>query len=309
MYHFIVNLQARSGKGRETWDIVEEELNNRGIEYNAYFTEHNYHGTELAKSLTFDGKTRKIVVVGGDGTLNEVVSGIIRLDTVTLGYIPAGSSNDLARSLKMPTNPLKALEAILKPKYYTMMDVGELHYGGNKRRFLVSTGMGFDAAICYLANHTDSKEKLNKLKLGNMTYTAIALKLLFKRQNFKATITLDDVKKQSFKKVIFIATMNCKYEGGGYKFCPDAEPNDRKLDVVVFDSISLPRILALMPIAKKGLHKNVKGVHIYQASKVEIFAEGGRQPVHLDGEAGFFQSNVIIKCADSPIKLICASKI
>ena len=76
----------------------------------------------------YDG-IKTIVVLGGDGTLNEVINGIENFDDVTLGYIPSGSSNDLARSLKIPRKPKKSLEMVLRPSRYIYLDYGEITFG------------------------------------------------------------------------------------------------------------------------------------------------------------------------------------
>ncbi|MBE6014151.1 MAG: diacylglycerol kinase family lipid kinase [Lachnospiraceae bacterium] len=303
MYHFIVNPNARTGKGRLIWNKLQTELDAAGIEYSVYFTEHTYHATEIVKSLTYDTILRKIIVVGGDGTMNEVINGIVNLDSVILGYIPAGSSNDLARSLGISSNPMTALNDILNPKYYTMMDIGELTYGNNKRRFDVSAGMGFDAAVCHMADKSKLKNKLNKIGLGKLTYFGIAIKQLFLRKPFKMTLTLDDVRKVTFNKVVFFAAHNHKYEGGGFMFCPKALMNDGMLDVIVADSIAPLRIAMLLPKAMKGKHVNARGIHIYRAARIDVVA-ASKEPVHMDGESGFFQTHISARCLEKRIKII-----
>ena len=303
MYHFIVNPHARTGKGKEIWRKIETELDARGVEYSVYFTEHPYHATEIVKSLTYDNIQRKIVIVGGDGTMNEAINGMINIENVILGYIPAGSSNDLARSLGISHDPLKALEDILSPRYYTDMDLGEMTYGNNKKRFDVSCGIGYDAAVCHRALHSKLKKKLNKIKLGKLTYFGIAINQLFTRKPFKATVILDDVRKLKFNKVVFVAAHNHKYEGGGFMFCPDAVFNDGKLDVIIADSIRPLRIAMLLPKALKGKHVGKRGINIFRASKIEVISDT-KEPVHTDGESGFFQNHISMKCLDKKVRII-----
>ncbi|HOO28131.1 MAG TPA: diacylglycerol kinase family protein, partial [Lachnospiraceae bacterium] len=136
-----------------------------------------------------------IIVLGGDGTINEVLTGIRDYDLVTLGYIPAGSSNDLARDLMLARNPALALQAVLHPKEYTYMDVGVIRYQDDGKNFGVSAGIGYDAAICHEALHSGMKDFLNKLHLGKLTYVGIALKQLAKTKNSGCTVILDDSRK------------------------------------------------------------------------------------------------------------------
>ena len=133
MYTFIANPNARSGRGILLWKQIEKILQEKEIEYKVLFTKYQHHATRLVHDLTSDSASHTIVVLGGDGTLNEVIDGIVYLDKVTLGYIPLGSGNDFARGLGLPTDIHGALEQILAPTHYTAMNVGVLDYE-NKHR-------------------------------------------------------------------------------------------------------------------------------------------------------------------------------
>ena len=124
MYTFIANPNARSGRGILLWKQIEKILQEKEIEYKVLFTKYQHHATRLVHDLTSDSASHTIVVLGGDGTLNEVIDGIVYLDKVTLGYIPLGSGNDFARGLGLPTDIHGALEQILAPTHYTAMNVG-----------------------------------------------------------------------------------------------------------------------------------------------------------------------------------------
>ena len=303
MYHFIVNPNARTGKGKEIWKRIETELNATGTEYSVYFTKGVHHATEIVRGLTYDGIQRRIVVIGGDGTMNEVINGIVRPESVILGYIPAGSSNDLARSLGISSELYKALSDVLNPKYYFDMDIGELSFDGTVRRFAVSAGVGYDAAVCHQALNSRFKKKMNKLKLGKLTYFGIAIKQLFVRKPFGATLILDDSRKFRFEKVVFMAVHNQKYEGGGFMFCPDAVSNDGKLDIIIADRLPSIRIAMLLPKAFKGKHVGKKGIYIYRASKVELICDN-KQPVHLDGESGGMRTGVMARLPGERVRII-----
>ena len=109
MYHFIVNPNARSGLGQKVWKDLEIMLKTRNIEYEVHFTKYQKHATAMTQKITSDGNEHTVVALGGDGTVNEVVNGIVDFDKTILGYIPIGSSNDFARGLKLPKEPEKAL--------------------------------------------------------------------------------------------------------------------------------------------------------------------------------------------------------
>ena len=144
---FIVNPASKTGRGIEIWREVEKVLKGSEIEYEVYYTKKIGHGTELARKLTEAPGEHMLVALGGDGTVNEVVNGIVRIQDTILGYIPTGSGNDLAGALKLPTDPMTSIEHILENKSHLHMNVGGAQVEGETRRFAVSCGMGWDAAI------------------------------------------------------------------------------------------------------------------------------------------------------------------
>lgn len=107
MYHFIVNPNSRSGLGLSLWAQIEPELQKRKIDYTVFFTQYQKHAWEYTEKLTSDHTYHTLVVLGGDGTVNEVINGIQDFSKVTLGYIPTGSSNDFARSFKIWLNKIR----------------------------------------------------------------------------------------------------------------------------------------------------------------------------------------------------------
>ena len=123
MYYFIINPHSRSGYGFKVWKRIEKLLKLECVEYRAFLTERPGQAAEYADQLTKGcQEPRIIVVVGGDGTVNEVLDGLSFCNTITLGYIPTGSGNDLARSLRLPRSPRKCLKKVLRPKYHKLMD-------------------------------------------------------------------------------------------------------------------------------------------------------------------------------------------
>lgn len=104
MYHFIANPNARSGQGLALWEKIKLKLIAEHIDYQIHFTHHRHHATEIAAELTASGDPVTIVVLGGDGSVDEVICGLQNLSLVTLGYIPIGSGNDLAGDL--PFHPI-----------------------------------------------------------------------------------------------------------------------------------------------------------------------------------------------------------
>lgn len=303
MYTFIVNPNARSGLGQSIWSELETILKKEKIEYEVFFTKYQKHATNITHEITSDGEEHTIIALGGDGTVNEVVNGIAHYDKTIFGYIPIGSSNDFARGLELPTNPIDALNMILTCPHLHPMNVGELRYKNKLRRFAVSAGIGFDADICHEAVVSRLKYLLNKLKLGKLTYVGIAIHRLFLTKPCTVTVTLDHEKELTFPKTYFVAIMNNRFEGGGVKFCPKAQNDDDKLDIIVANDMPKLKVLTLFPTAFAGLHVRFKGVHIYKGINIDIHSERPL-PVHTDGEPIFLQNDVSACCATKKLRVI-----
>ncbi len=303
MYNFIVNPNARSGLGQAVWNDLEAILIKENIEYQVFYTKYQKHATSIVRDITSNGEENIIVALGGDGTVNEVVNGIVDFSKTILGYIPIGSSNDFARGLNLPTNPVEALNTTLACPHLHPMNVGEMRYKDKLRRFAVSAGIGFDADICHEVVVSRVKKFLNKLKLGKLTYVCVALHRLIVTSPCKYEITIDGAKKVSYEKAYFAAIMNNRYEGGGAKFAPNAKNDDDKLDVCVVANIGKLKALTLFPMAFAGIHTKFKGVYMHRAADFRIRASR-TLPLHTDGEPIFLQNDISVCCAPKKLRVI-----
>lgn len=303
MYTFIVNPNAKTGLGSQVWSSLEDILKEKEVNYQVFFTKYQKHATRLAKKLTQESGAKTLIVLGGDGTINEVINGIEDLTDTVLGYIPIGSSNDFARGMGLSTDPIQALQHILSPNRFTYINIGTSTYGDKKRRFAVSSGLGFDADVCHQVYVSKLKKLLNKMHLGKLSYAAVALQLILTMTPRKMTITLDNNEPIELKKTYFAAAMNQKVEGGGFKFCPKADPTDDILDVIAVSNMSKLKILALLPTAFFGWHVRFKGVHIYRCKKA-VFKSERPLPVHTDGEPVFLQQEITYSLESKKLRLI-----
>lgn len=305
MYTFITNPNARSGLGRKVWEQLQQILREKEVLYEVYFTKYQRHATRIVRELTEDGKEHTIIILGGDGTVNEVLNGIKDFSKVTVGYIPIGSSNDFARYFEHDYDPLPAVEQILNPKKYAMVNVGAMTYhdGERKRRFAVSCGMGFDAGVCHQAVVSRVKLLLNKLHLGKLTYVGIALSQMAAMRPGRIKVTLDDGKPICHERAYFATAMNHPYEGGGFKFCPKADPCDDILNVTVIAGLPKLKALFLLPTAYKGWHTIFKGVYTYTCRKA-VFESDRPLPLHTDGEPVFLQRRIQAELEADKVRLI-----
>ena len=210
MYYFIINPASQSGRGYKIWEKIEQRLVRDGVEYQAYLTEYAGQATEYARKLTSHCKeARVIVVVGGDGTMNEVVDGIVSCDMVTLGYIPVGTGSDLARGLRLSRRPMRGLRRIFKARRIRQIDYGVIAYGDDvlrHRRFIVSAGIGLDAEVCQHMQRSAIKNICNRIHLRRLSYRILGFIQYLKAKPIRGYILLDGTRRVEL--IIFILSVH-----------------------------------------------------------------------------------------------------
>lgn len=319
MYQVIVNPSARSGRGKRNWDKIKHVLDDHEVDYAVHFTQKKgdagYRVKGLYKQYQEDNELLELLVLGGDGTLNEVINGLPSFENVTISCLPVGSSNDLARALGISFDPEEAVIHLLKKPTTLYMDVGTLHCEntlvreGNMtikdRHFFVSCGIGYDASICHEANESHIKPILNRLNMGKMSYLFICLKQLISMKSVTAELMLDDDDNNiiSFDKLVFLAGMNNKYEGGGFQFAPEASNHDGVLDLCAVSDMRKPKLLSLLPKALKGELFGNEGVAAYRAYKYTMRTS---EPiwVHTDGEVDTKADFIEVTCQKEAVRLV-----
>ena len=314
MYHIIINPASRSGKGLKLWkEAIEPALHREKLVYRSYFSREAGDIEHITREILTAHKERPItlIILGGDGTVNEALQGMDDTSQAILGYIPTGSSNDLARDLAIPREPLAALELILHTGRAVPMAMGRLTYldrygeypAGVSRKFAVSCGIGFDAAVCSEALYSKIKIILNKIGLGKLTYLGIALKQILTAKAVSCKLSLDGAPPVNIRKILFIASMLHRYEGGGFMFCPDAEAYSGRFSLCSVGDISKGLILCALPTAFWGKHYFAKGVTPYRAASLQIKTSAPLW-VHTDGETPRKSAAIEITCLQNAIKII-----
>ncbi len=319
----IVNPSSRSGRGERLWGELESRLKEAGLSYEvirtggpgdalraaAEFSKKNSAGTGSGKA--------KLVVLGGDGTLNETISGLESFDGVLLGYIPTGSSNDFARGASLPKDGRMLFDRIVEGRAARKVDIGRLTYNNMTkmlsrlhddsispvRHFIVSAGIGFDAAVCEEALASGTKNFFNRIGLGKLTYGAIALRQLLKADKIAVDIEMDGDRHIKLDHFLFVAAMQEPYEGGGFRFAPDAVENDGLLNICLIGDMSKPRMLSALPMAYIGKHYGINGVYHYTAKSMKVRT---RIPmwVHTDGEVAMKSDDITIECLPGALELM-----
>ena len=306
MYHFIVNLNSRTGKARKIWEELRQELDNRGVLYVLHETKYAGHAIEISRKLVRSAEdTVKIVVLGGDGTFNEVINGARDYEKIEIGYIPTGSGNDLARGLGLSPVPMENLNRILDSTEYTQMDLGCISWdeGESKKFFAVSAGVGVDADVCRRALSSTLKKILNKIGLGKLTYGILTLQSLFAMPTLNAHIVADGVDHGILDKIIFIAFMNHKCEGGGVPMAPVADAFDGKLSMTMIHGLSKFAALGAFPSLLAGKHMTNKAYLGIDFKEADIVL---KTPFvwHTDGEMSTYNTVMHIECLPGAIKLM-----
>ena len=290
MLDFIVNPNSRSGQGNELFAKLQPLLDEAGVEYSVSRTKYRGHAEaltgELCEAQLAEGAAApRLAVLGGDGTLSEVVSGLPLDTNPILGYIPAGSGNDFSRGMDRIESPEKALGRIISPSGLRTIDAGELTFGTEKRkrRFLVSCGCGYDAAICHEVNHSRLKVFMNRLHLGKAAFGLIGLKQVFCYKKTSGTLVVDGKDPVRINNIAFISCHNLPYEGGGWPFAPDARPDDGYLNLSIYAPKHRLTFMRALLASKKHAQTDYEGIQLITCREAKLTLD---TPLvtHTDGE-------------------------
>ena len=283
LWKVIVNPNAGSGRGSREWDEISDLLKAAGIKFSSEFSQFKYNSIDLVKKAYQEGY-RKFIAVGGDGTIHEVVSGIMSLNTqdpdVLLAVIPVGTGNDWGREWGVTTDHKQAVELIAKG-HSKIQDVAEVHSiknGKDNTRFMVNIGgLGFDANVCYKVDGYKDEGKT-----GNTLYIRGLLRAFFGYTNKRFKIDVDG--ERLYDGPVFSTAFGIgKFSGGGMMQTPEALPDDGLLEVTVIKKI--PKLKVLFNIKKlftgeiytikQVIHTKAREVHVetFPVAKVEVDGE------------------------------------
>jgi YegS/Rv2252/BmrU family lipid kinase len=265
----LVNPSSGGGRARKLLPEVERELRRRQIVFRTVETRSLEHGVEEARRAADSGETP--VVMSGDGLIGQV-GGALAGSGVSLGIVPGGRGNDLARVLGIPSEPVGAV-AVLAQGSEREIDLGEV----NGRRFVGIASFGFDSDANRIANEA-------RLVRGNLVYAYAALRAMAAWRPASFTVAVDGGQPMTFTG-FSVAVANSRAFGGGMYVAPHAKLDDGLFDVIVIGGFGKLRYLANLPKVFKGTHVEVDEVTELPAAGAEIRVSADRDfAVYADGE-------------------------
>ncbi len=284
----IVNPNAGHGSKDEIPGLISRVLPENDFSWEIFFTTKPGHASQLATEAVEAG-TNLIVAVGGDGTINEVARCLVGTDA-TLGIIPAGSGNGLARHLRIPINHQRALQLLVNG-HSCRIDTGLIN---NKEVFVSLAGVGFDALVAkHFSNDTD-RGFLGYFRIVAQRYPS------YKPKKYKLTIEGD---KTIETEALFITMANSNQFGYNTTIAPDAKLNDGLMDICIVQKpplFEMPIILNLLFLNMIHLSKHVE---IIKAKSVYMERNKNRV-VNVDGEPVKIARNLQFDIVPSSLNVI-----
>lgn len=269
MHLVIVNPAAGRGRVRRALPLLRQRLQQLHIPHDLAMTEGPGHASRLAKEAVQNGYT-SVVAVGGDGTVNEVVNGLVGT-TATLGLIPLGTGNDLARTLGIPRHLEGALQVLSQGCVRT------IDYGQDTRRaFTALASLGFAADVAELVNRGES------FFHGSAAFFTGVLLAISRLKSFPVRLELDG-KEVFAEEASGVFILNTRFTGGGLMIAPQAVPDDGLLDIAVIGRIGRLDLLATLPRVYWGGHTTHPALSFYRARHVRVHVEQP-MPRLFDGE-------------------------
>jgi diacylglycerol kinase (ATP) len=265
----IVNPVAAGGRGRRAWTDIARRLNDLGMSFDHHLTAGPGHATALARAGLERGY-ELVVAVGGDGTINEVVNGLLDPASgktgAVLGVVAAGRGCDFIRTVGIPAD-IDAACSRLANGSVTAVDLGMLEFQrdgkGERRCFVNVAGGGFDGEAANRSN------RVPRFLGGTVPYLVGLFATLAVYHNKDIEMILDDGPPHHLR-VTSILVANCRYFAGGMYLAPMADPHDGQLDVIVLNDLGKLEFLVAASGVYSGAHINHPKVTVYRAGRIEV---------------------------------------
>ena len=278
----VLNPIAGRGRALNIEKPLVEYLRNRKIVFQLEKTGRPQHAIDISRQMCKELDI--IIAVGGDGTVNEVATGIVG-GIASLAFLPIGSGNDFNRVIGIPRNTNLAIDTIIAGTK-RLIDFGRVKiqnlFGRTQQKYFINTlGIGIDAAI---AKEVQRIKYLRGLPL----YILAAVKALGTYSPNEYIIYENGIIK--IENAFLLCAGNGIYEGGGFKMVPDANPSDSKLNICLIRKMPVWNALPLVPKIIQGKHRNHKMISMWDSKKMII---SSRQPFILHGDGEIFEEDAV----------------
>lgn len=280
-YKIIANPKAGGGTGARRIPLIKDLLTRHNLDFDIALTERPAHAMELAEAAAKAGYD-VVVAVGGDGTSNEVLNGLMAVresgtPVPAMGVLCVGRGNDFAHAVGIPAD-LEAGCQTLAANQRRYVDIGRVAGGlyPQGRYFGNCVGVGFDAI------GTIEAAKLPRLG-GFLSFFIAVLKTIFLYHK-APTITVEYDDEMLMQPSLMVSIMNGTRLGGGFILAPDAQPDDGLFDLCMARAVSRVRIFTLVPHFLRGTQASQEPITIGKAARISITAVEGALPAQTDGE-------------------------
>ncbi|GAA5072733.1 diacylglycerol kinase [Nocardia iowensis] len=280
----VTNPLAGLGKGHEVAGAAMARFRERGVEVIEVRAPSAAETVRLVRDSIEQGKPDAVVCIGGDGLINVTLAAVAQTG-VPLGMVPAGTGNDLARELGVPTEDAVAAADVVLAGRTRDIDLGRIDAPGSPMWFATVTGTGFDARVTLRANAM-------RWPRGRLRYTVAALAEISGRFTVPYRVELSGAVTDGLTNpgagsvletnAVMVAVGNTRTYGGGMLICPDASMDDGLLDLTVVGALSRLEMLRLLPALSAGKRQNHPEVKQYRAAEITLIAPGASATA--DGE-------------------------
>jgi YegS/Rv2252/BmrU family lipid kinase len=267
----ILTPAAGRGAARRAEASVARAFRAQGWAVDVVRTEGPGHGQELAAQAAGRGE-RHVIAVGGDGTVHEVANGLLRSDSdAALGVVPVGSGNDFAKLARVEGHdPVRAVAKLVTARS-RRFDAGRVF----DEWFVNSVGFGFGPAV------VQTRNRMTGLR-GFFSYLVPIVRTFFRFEPPVLDVAAPGFRERGY--MMMVEACNGTTAGGSYRFAPDADPADGKMDVCLIRRVSLPRFLLAIPRVMRGTHVRMPEVAMIKTAKLVVRSPEQPLVVHVDGE-------------------------
>lgn len=278
----IINPKAANGNALKQWPKIKLLLKASGFNFKFAFTTYKRHATLLTTNAIKEGY-KKLICVGGDGTLHAIVNGLmlqteVNTSAICVGIIPIGTGNDWVKTYGIPTKIEEAI-LVIKNKTIKVQDIGKIDFLESKKQSLYFNnlaGIGFDGVVA---------KKTEKLKhLGKFAYIIAACRALISFKNFEIEIVYKNNRFTTNSLMVVVGL--CQYSGGGMQLTNTPNPVDGLFDITNVTNFKIWDFVTNLPKLYNGKAASIKKVKTFKTNTLLLLPNTKQKDFYIqaDGE-------------------------